>query len=98
MQQSLPPSEEREGGFALRPACWPLLLLLLNRNHIRDVPKMVVVVVVTGVRHIAAVLGDHGVAGIHIEAGFGSAFEVNRSADINRKSFQESNHGTVGVG
>jgi hypothetical protein len=33
-----------------------LSLLLLNHNHIRDVPEMVIVVVVAGVRNITAEL------------------------------------------
>jgi hypothetical protein len=41
-----------------------LLLLLPNPNHIRDVPEIVVVVVVAGVRNITAVFGNHSIAGI----------------------------------
>jgi len=64
--------------------CTNRVLLLLYRNHIRDIPEMVVVVVIAGVRHITAVFGDDCVAGIHIKAGFGSAFQIDRGTDINR--------------
>jgi len=35
-----------------------LLLFLLNRNYIRHFSEMIVVVVVAGVRHVAAELGN----------------------------------------
>jgi hypothetical protein len=72
-------------------------LLLPDPNHIRDIPKMIVVVVVSGVRNVTTILGDDSVPGIHIKAGFGSAFQIDSGADINRKSFQESNHGAVNI-
>ena len=58
---------------------------------------MIIVVVVAGIRDIAAELGNYGVAGIHIKAGFRATFEVNRGADIDWQRFQQSDHVDVRI-
>ena len=63
-----------------------LLFFLPKCNCIGNCAEMIVVVVVAGVRHIAAKFGNHSIAGIHVKTGFGSAFEVNGSSDIYRQT------------